>query len=117
MLSDLFKPAMLASAMSLPLVGLAASQALADKSNFHVYNSSSRDVYYLYISESSLADWQNDVLGENVLSSGGDFQVFFGNSNPGVCMYDFRAELDDGSVVENFQVDVCNNDYFEVFDQ
>jgi hypothetical protein len=117
MLRNLAKGVTIASALSLPLVAIVAPQALADKDDFYVYNNSSRDIYYLYISESSLPTWQDDVLGSDILESGDGFQVVFGNTNPNVCLYDFRAELEDGDVVENYEINVCTNDYYQIYDQ
>jgi hypothetical protein len=117
MLRHLARNLTLASALSLPVVGVVAPQALADKDNFYIYNNSSRDIYFLYISQSDLPAWQDDVLGSEILYAGDGFQVVFGDPNPTVCLYDFRAELEDGEVVENYEINVCANDYYQVFDE
>jgi hypothetical protein len=117
MLGKLARNTVVASALSLPALALAVPEAMAGKNDFYVYNNSSSDIYYLYVSEASSSDWQNDILGEQILYSGQNVQVYFGNPNPNVCYYDFRAELSSGQVIEDYQVDVCTNDYYQIYDQ
>jgi hypothetical protein len=75
MFANLFKTAMLASAVVVPSVVLAApQQALAEKSNFQFYNNSSETIYYVYIGESSLPTWGDDLLGNQILPPGSSFQ-------------------------------------------
>jgi hypothetical protein len=117
MFGKLAQSVVVASVIGLPVITLAAPEALAAKDDFYVYNSSRSDIYYLYISEASMSEWGNDVLGDQILYSGTETQIQFGNMSPSVCLYDFRAETSAGQVVENYQINVCTNDYFEIFDQ
>lgn len=95
-----------------------APEALAGKDNFQVRNESSSSIYYLYMSESSLDTWGPDILGESrILSSGEQIQIIFNNPDPNVCRYDIRAEFEDGQVVEDFTIDVCDNDFYRFYDQ
>lgn len=100
-------------AFSLPAVLLSANSALADQRDFTVHNYTSQDIYYLYVSSSDSGAWGEDVLGENtVLSSGDSVFVYFDNSSSS-CFYDVKAIAEDGSEVEDYQVNLCEiTDYY-----
>ncbi len=117
MRSTVLRHTLAASLFGIPALLLTAPKALADKQDFWIQNNSSTDIYYLYVSESSLDTWGADILGENsILASGYHIQVIFNNPDPNVCRYDIRAEFEDGHVVEDYVIDVCVNDYYQFFD-
>ncbi|NJR60515.1 MAG: hypothetical protein HC769_17765 [Cyanobacteria bacterium CRU_2_1] len=116
MLNKLIRNAMIASTLTLPAVAFTSEAALADKSNFHVYNNSSVSLVQLYISESELSTWGNDVLGQDVLPSGYSTQILFNDPSPYQCLYDIRAVFEDGQVLEDYQINVCSNDQYTFSD-
>lgn len=107
---------LVASAFVAPIVALTAETASADKSNFWVYNNSSITVNELYVSSSNRDSWDNDILGQNVLPTGSSIQVVFGDNSPSNCLYDIRAVFSNGQVLEDYQINVCNNTDYTFFD-
>lgn len=112
------KKTLIASALSVP-VGLAfTSTALAAKNNFEVRNSTTTVLEYLYMSESSFSEWGDDTLGpEQIVNPGGSVRMNFANPSPQVCFYDILAVFADGDEVEATQVDVCEYDYYQFYDE
>lgn len=100
-------------ALALALVGLNAPFAVAAKSDFRVYNSTGSTMYRLYVSDSSLSGWGRDSLGSNVLRSGRNTSIRFGDPSSRRCLYDFRAEFANGAVVQDMGVNVCRNSWIE----
>jgi hypothetical protein len=117
MFQKLLRPALVASALTVPTVALMAQSALADKADFWVRNDSSITISELYLSASNRDSWDNDLLGSSILESGERFQVTFGDSSSNTCLYDIRAVFSDGQAVEDYQVNVCTNDYYTFYDQ
>ncbi|MBD3880590.1 hypothetical protein IFO70_02350 [Phormidium tenue FACHB-886] len=117
MLQKVLRPVMVASALAVSMVSVLAPAALADKSDFWVRNDSENTISELYLSASNRDSWDNDLLGSTVLESGDRFQVTFGDYSDSACLYDIRAVFSDGQVVEDYQVNVCNNDYYTFFSQ
>ena len=117
MLQKVFRPVMVAAAIAVPMVSLLAQAALADKSDFWVRNNSHNTISELYLSASNLDAWDNNLLKSDTLASGDRFQVAFSDAADNTCLYDIRAVFADGQVVEDYQVNVCNNDYYTLFDK
>jgi hypothetical protein len=102
--------AIAASLIALPTIGLTPLAAFAGKGNFSVQNSNGRaSIVRLFVSSAAHPDWDNDILGSEILQPGESSTVRFGDRSNNRCLYDFRAEFSDGFVSERFRVDVCNN--------
>ncbi|MEM9217425.1 MAG: hypothetical protein AAGD25_24185 [Cyanobacteria bacterium P01_F01_bin.150] len=94
-----------------------AASALAAKVNFEVRNNTTVALEYLYISESHLTDWGNDVLGpEQIIQPGGAVGIDFADLSPQICFYDILAIFADEDEVESMQVNVCDNDWYEFYE-
>ncbi|GAB4240066.1 MAG: hypothetical protein Kow00121_66590 [Elainellaceae cyanobacterium] len=117
MFQQLARNAAIASSLALPLVPFMAKEALADKANFWVYNSSNVTITELYVSESSRDSWDNDILGTDVLYTGGSIQVVFGNASQNACLYDIFAVFADGQTVEDYQINVCSSGGYTFYDE
>jgi len=102
-------------AILLSLIPLTAQSALAEKSNFNVYNSTGYTVERLYVSESSYTTWGPNLLHSGVLPSTYNTNINFGNSSRYACMYDFRAVFSNGAVLENRRVNVCQSGYLKYY--
>jgi hypothetical protein len=111
-----FRTIVTALTLTLPLAALTAQSALANKSNFRVYNDSSYNILELYVSASDRDTWDNDILGRDVLPSGSDIQVLFNGSSPNQCLYDIRAVFEGGQVLEDYQINVCQNTNYTFYD-
>lgn len=117
MLQSRLRYVVVASALALPLIPLMAHRALAAKSDFWVRNDSRTTVTHIYVSDSGRDTWDNDLLDGDTLASGEKLRVTFGDASSSRCLYDFRAEFSDGQTVEKYQINVCENDYFSLFDR
>lgn len=115
MLNTILRNKIVISALTLPVLALTAQAALAGKSNFRVYNDSNVVVRELYVSDSRYDNWDNDILGRDVLPSGSNIQVMFGDQSSRNCLYDIRAVFEDGQVVEDYQINVCTNTQYTFF--
>jgi hypothetical protein len=105
------------SALTLPLVSLLAQSALADKSNFQIINETNLVITELYLSDSSLDNWNNDILDTDTLDSGDSIRVNFADMSNDRCLYDVRAVFSDGQAVEDFRLNVCEHDNYKFFNQ
>ena len=73
---------------------------------FNLENSTSYTLTHLYLSPAATDDWENDILGEQTVAAGETAEV---SIDDGVesCMYDLRADFDDGDAIDVRGVDVC----------
>jgi hypothetical protein len=117
MFNSSVRNAIVASILTLPVISLLSPSALADKSNFWIRNDSSSTIAELYLSSSGHDVWDNDLLDEDILESGSRFQVSFADKSANACLYDIRAVFTSGDVVEDYQINVCENEYYSFFDQ
>jgi hypothetical protein len=113
---SLVRNALLTSLLTLPTAFLNTPEALADKSDFRVYNNSSVAITHLYASSSARDTWDNDILGRDILPSNSSIQVLFGNPSPSDCLYDIRAIFADGVVLEDYQINVCTVPGYTFYD-
>jgi len=117
MLHNLVRHVAIASVLSCSGTALMAEPALAEKSDFRVYNDSNTVITELYVSESSRDSWDNDILGTDILTVGSSIQVVFGNTADNVCMYDILAVFADGQTVEDYQVNVCSSGGYTFYEE
>jgi hypothetical protein len=117
MFDSFIRKAIAVSVLSLPIVALTAHTALADKANFSIENNSDVAISELYLSDSSLENWNNDILGQGILDSGERITVDFADPSPDRCMYDIKAIFADGQEVEDYRINVCTNEQYQFFNQ
>jgi hypothetical protein len=91
----------------LALLFATATSALADERDFTLHNDSSVDIYYVYLSPSTSNFWGDDVLGEDVLPSGDQFDINFDDPRT-TCVWDIKAVGHDGSEGYIYKVDLCS---------
>jgi uncharacterized protein YkwD len=103
-------------ALSLPVTALFAQSALADKSDFQIVNRTGAIIRELYISDSSLDDWGNDILGSNTLDNGSRVRVNFTDMSRNRCFYDVRAVLMDDQEISDYQLNVCTESSYTIAD-
>jgi hypothetical protein len=72
----------------------------AHASTISIRNDTVIDIYYLYISSSGSNDWEEDVLGNNILEAGDTLRV---NVSGSYHMFDLRVEDDSGGYIEFFK--------------
>ncbi len=92
----------------LVLLGLATALFAFD-GYVTVYNRTGYDVYYLYVSHESSDNWEDDVLGSEILEAGDSFTVNLkGFSSP---IFDIKAVDEDGDEYYFWNLDVEYNDF------
>jgi hypothetical protein len=84
---------------------LPALPAQAGTQDFSLVNNSGFDIYELYISESHSDDWEEDVMGENVLSDGERLNMSF--RGRAACLWDILAVDSEGTSVTWSGINLC----------
>lgn len=97
-----------AEAAAAPAAGApaAAEAAGVAEVKFNLKNATSFTLTHLYLSPAASNDWDNDILGNQVVGAGETAEV---SIDDGVesCMYDLRADFDDGDAIDIRGVNVC----------
>lgn len=83
-----------------------ASPALALDRRVTIVNNTGFGIVNFYGSNTGANDWQEDILGQDVLPSGSQVTINF-NDGSGYCKFDFKAVFDDGDVLVRENVNVC----------
>lgn len=93
--------------LALAMVGMlvVTGTAQAGTQDFTLVNASGVDVYELYISESANDDWEEDVLGEDVLADGARIDISF--SGRSACLWDMKAVDVEGTSVLWSGINLC----------
>jgi hypothetical protein len=76
-------------------VVLLSLPAQAGTQDFRLVNQMGEDIWALHISESTNDDWEEDVLGENILPNGDSKLILFSDRN--ACLWDIKTVHDDGN--------------------
>jgi len=95
------------------IIGLAAvtflvatGAAMALDRHVKIINNSAYDIREFYASNVGTRNWEEDILGRDVLPSGYSVNVNI-DDRSGYCKYDFRAIFEDGESVITENVNVC----------
>jgi hypothetical protein len=104
-----FLGAALAAAMLAPV-----SSALAQDLVFMLDNQSSYDIYEFYASPSDVGDWEDDILGRDVLPSGQAVRITIADART-QCEYDVLVVFEDGDELTD-TVDLCETGSYTVTD-
>ena len=92
-------------AVSLLLVA-ATSAFAADKRDFTLYNNTSIDIKSVYVSPSAADNWQEDVLGRDILVSGDYVDIVFSGVTD-TCIYDIKVTGFYGQQGVLYNVNLC----------
>lgn len=106
-LCNLRTRAIVATVFALPLVALSARNALAEEMRFTLNNATSQTLVEFYASPSNVDNWEEDILGSDVVPAGESITVTIADGRS-ECAYDIKGVFDDGDSVEQFQVNLCN---------
>ena len=71
-----------------------------------VVNNSSYIMTKFYASNKSMRNWEEDILGTDVLPPGYRVRINVDDGS-GYCIYDFKAVFSNGKKLEKFDVNVC----------
>ena len=95
-----FSVAAVAAALAL------AGPALAGDQDFTLVNATGHTVNEVYVSPSSADDWEEDVLGQDVLANGGRTEIRF-DRDVDACLWDLRVVYSDGEAAEWAGFNLC----------
>ncbi|MDX1757222.1 MAG: hypothetical protein R3175_14290 [Marinobacter sp.] len=73
-----------------------------------VTNNTGYDIFYLYVSNEESSDWEEDVLGDDILANGETVRVTVNNQDSSV--FDIRAEDEDGDTYTIWDLDIATED-------
>jgi hypothetical protein len=101
----------------LALAFLAASvvNAWALDRRVQINNETSYDIVEFYASNTGTTDWEEDILGSDVLQSGQSVMINI-DDGQGYCKFDFLAVFEDGDQVVSSDNNVCELSQFSFTD-
>ncbi len=118
----MFKTLNLGKYLAAALIGafiFAASAPVADADRLdrqvRIINETSFDMVRFYGSNVGTDDWEEDILGRDILRSGKSVMINFDDGS-GYCMFDFKAVFDDGDEVIAERKNVCELGTFRFTD-
>ena len=87
---------------------LAASLSSADAANrkVDIINKTGMQLKHFYASNSGTSDWEEDILGRDVLDDGETFEADI-DDGTGACRFDFKGVFVNGKEVVKRNVNVC----------
>jgi hypothetical protein len=94
---------------------MCAFPVFAEDLEFSLHNESSYAVVEFYASPYNVAQWEDDILGLDILASGDSVNVTIGDGRE-QCEYDLRFVFEDGDVVERGAVDLCETGSYTLTD-
>jgi hypothetical protein len=102
-------------AATLTITALASmiSAASAEDRRVNVNNQTGSAIVEFYASNTGTQDWQEDILGDQVLAAGGAAAINIDDGS-GYCKFDFRAVFDDGTEVISPNNNVCELSDFNI---
>ncbi|CAD5936168.1 hypothetical protein PCC9214_01618 [Planktothrix tepida] len=104
---------LLATAVFSPGISLISSKAMAQPGavTIKLINGTDKVMTHFYASPPSTSDWENDILGADVLNPGESITI---NINDGRedCDYDFRAIFQDGTESVDAAQKVCSGEEY-----
>ncbi|UJW86702.1 hypothetical protein [Devosia sp. SL43] len=89
--------------------------AVAMERKVQINNLTSYTIVEFYASNTGTSDWQEDILGSDVLPSGSSVSINIDDGS-GYCKYDFLAVFDDGDQLVSADNNVCELDNFDFTD-
>ena len=121
MINITFEPKLISSrlvtaALVLPLVMFHGQRAIADKSNLIIANASNKMITELYLSNAQKFFEEDNILEPDVLPKGSTLQVQLDQTSAHQCFYNIRAVFADGAVLEDYPINICQNQTYTFLD-
>jgi hypothetical protein len=95
----------LATAIALPIVGVSVQSAHAEDLEFTLENSSSRELVGFYVESTNVNNWGSNIL-QGSINPGETATVTIADGKT-TCMYGIKGVFEDGSVVEEEELNLC----------
>lgn len=92
-----------------------SNPAMAEDLELTLNNRSSYVVVEFYASPSDVGDWEEDILGADVLGSDESIEITIADGRT-QCAYDLRFVFDDGDVLDKGSVDLCETGSYTLTD-
>ena len=92
--------ATLAIALSMPDI------TAAEDRRVRIVNNTNVTLTRFYASNTKRGSWEEDILGSSVLPAGKSVMINIDDGS-GACMFDFRAVLSNGRIIEAYGMNVC----------
>ena len=85
-----------------------SAMTFADAANrkVDIVNGTTKDIAEFYASNTGTDDWEEDILGQDVLAPDETFEADI-DDGTGACFFDFKAVFSDGSSHIQKKVNVC----------
>ena len=96
---------LLAGLISAASIGVALP-ALALDRHVTIVNNTGYTMTHFYGSNKGSDNWEEDILGTDVLPSGSQVDVNFDDAS-GYCKFDFKADWDDGTSTVAKDINIC----------
>lgn len=93
------------AAFALFALVLAIPAAFAGEQDFTLVNRTGVDIYELYVASSDKSDWEEDILGTDILADGDSVHVTF-SSDEDAELWDIKIVDGEGNDVHWLQVDL-----------
>jgi hypothetical protein len=93
---------------------LCPALALTGKQDFVLVNKTGLNIDELYVSPTKSDDWEEDVLGRDVLADGESCEVVF-NREETSCRWDLKIVDEDGDEVEWENLNLCEIDKITLY--
>jgi len=99
--------AVAAAGLFLAVLGSAALQTPDEQPRpVLIVNATGQTITHFYASTPGFNVWEEDLLGERVIANGASIRIDVNNGS-GRCLYDFRARLADGVVLDRRGINAC----------
>ncbi len=105
---------LLGSALAATILAATSLPAMAQDLVFMLDNQSSYTITYFYASPTNVDDWEEDILGTDVLASGESARITIADGRE-QCEYDLKVVFDDGDELYD-TVDLCETGSYTVSD-
>ena len=100
-----------AALLSLSLAGTAAAEG---KQDFSLTNRTGYTIDQVYVAPSKSDEWEEDVLGRDVLGDGERVDISFHRKQKS-CQWDLKVVYDDGEEAEWYGFDLCSVSKIKIF--
>lgn len=100
-----FRKLMVTATLALPMVGLGIQSALAEDLVFTLNNTSSRELVGFYVEATNMDHWGENILNGSI-EPGETASVTIADGKT-TCMYGIKGVFEDGSVVEEEDLNLC----------
>lgn len=110
-----FKTVAVTTLLLVPAISLGTPKALTQEDyeavTFTLENGTNEPIFEFYASPPSTDDWEEDILGEEVLMPGDTVNITIDDGRED-CEYDFLAVFEDGTELEHENVSVCDGESY-----